>query len=506
MNIGKKLFLAFVFALVFQLVQLLVTNHYVGHMTQAAERLDHAVTANGAANSLLEALASSRKALKEAAAADNPGDRLKVAGVYLEEATTQANTLFVIPGVEGLAEGKPPVEKGIQEARKELEQALAGAGQKDKDAVEEHASFAEDALGGTSEALLQLRMKLEKAIQKSAAEERAVRDQPAQVGFVVFGIAAILMLSYARLFSRRFVRPIEQLSSAVRSMADKKDLMATVPVTSTDELGVLAGAINLLASEFHSSLQQVRTSARDMEQQSHALRKTSGVIASSAVGQASAISGLSRSLSAITAEMNRTVEGTSSARGLAAESRQKTTSSWERMQELSKAMEEIDNASTEAQKVATVIDEVAFQTNLLALNAAIEAARAGDAGKGFAVVAEEVRSLAKRSAESARTSGVIITRSREGAQRGAEVARSLATMLQEVMSAVEQVDGHLSTISSSAGQQAEELQRINGNLADVDVSIQSGAASAEELAATASQSSEHSGDLRTLVERFQIAE
>ena len=117
-----------------------------------------------------------------------------------------------------------------------------------------------------------------------------------------------------------------------------------------------------------------------------------------------------------------------------------------------------------------------------------------------------MRSLAKRSAESARTSGVIITRSREGAQRGAEVARSLATMLQEVMSAVEQVDGHLSTISSSAGQQAEELQRINGNLADVDVSIQSGAASAEELATTASQSSEHSGDLRTLVERFQIAE
>jgi len=62
-------------------------------------------------------------------------------------------------------------------------------------------------------------------------------------------------------------------------------------------------------------------------------------------------------------------------------------------------IQRLEDASKQIGKIVSVISNIADQTNMLALNAAIEAAGAGEAGKGFMVVANEVKELAKQTAD-----------------------------------------------------------------------------------------------------------
>ncbi|CAA9296681.1 tsr or; CheD [uncultured Coleofasciculus sp.] len=83
--------------------------------------------------------------------------------------------------------------------------------------------------------------------------------------------------------------------------------------------------------------------------------------------------------------MNRTVDGILAIRGTVAET--------------AKKVKRLGESSQKISSVVNLIGTFAAQTNLLALNASIEAARAGEEGRGFAVVANEVRALARQSAE-----------------------------------------------------------------------------------------------------------
>lgn len=507
MKIRSKLFIAFAAGLVFQLVQLLATEHYIGRMTDAACRLDNAVTVSQASRKATDSLGQARQTLIALPETDKKVSVLDVARVYIDELWLQLDLMAATPlTVDGLAEFQDFAAEQRVEVEKEIVACAHSVTSGDEEGIEEHSMFAEDALATLNESLLKLGVRLQGAIQSAGRVEREVRDLPTQAGFTVFGITLVLLLSYALVLSRRFVQPILEVAEHVHVIAEAKDLRIEIPIRSNDELGALAAAINSLASEFRGSLQTVVGSARDMEKQSDSLRHSCTQIADSSTDQARHISDLAQSLDSVSSDMSRTLEGTASARNLAADSHEKAKSSWSQMQELSQAMQEIGDASTEAQKVATVIDDIAFQTNLLALNAAVEAARAGEAGKGFAVVADEVRNLAKRSAESARNSSEIILKSHQRAQAGLAIANSLAQTMKDVMATVEEVDGHLCTISDIAEMQVGQLQDLNGRLANVDVGIQSGASGAHQLAATASLTSECSAGLLQLVERFQLEE
>lgn len=173
-------------------------------------------------------------------------------------------------------------------------------------------------------------------------------------------------------------------------------------------------------------------------------------------------------------------------------------------------IKDLGESSVEIGKVIKVITSIAQQTNLLALNATIEAARAGEAGKGFAVVANEVKELAKQTAQATED----ISQKIEAIQDGSQGA---VTAIGEVSAIINQINDISNTIASSVEEQTATTNEISRNVsqaargsAEIGENITGVAQAASDTTQGANDTlkasknlSEMAAALQALVERFE---
>ena len=178
-------------------------------------------------------------------------------------------------------------------------------------------------------------------------------------------------------------------------------------------------ALRRIASSLGQGAGQTTASAGQVAQSSQSM-------AEGASQQASSLEETSASLEEITSMTRHNADNAQQAMTLMGQAKEVVGGMARATEEMSKAIMEIKASADQTAKIVKTIDEIAFQTNLLALNAAVEAARAGDAGKGFAVVAEEVRNLARRSAEAAKNTAAMIEGSVKNADNGVQVTHRVS--------------------------------------------------------------------------------
>jgi len=197
-------------------------------------------------------------------------------------------------------------------------------------------------------------------------------------------------------------------------------------------------------------------------------------------------------------------QGTRAAKEVAQRAQEAADRGKKSMVEMTQAMEEIRVASASTAQIISDINEIAFQTNLLALNAAVEAARAGDAGRGFAVVATEVRNLAARSKEAAKTTEKLIERSVRLADNGEQLSKGVAQNLSQITVAVGEVGKIIEDIAVASQKQEKGMAIVGKTVVQLTEMTQGNADSAKESSEAADELSQQTDELSALVARFEL--
>ena len=341
------------------------------------------------------------------------------------------------------------------------------------------------------------------------------------------------------LITRAIVQPVSKAVDMIKAV-EKGDLQQQIKVISGDEIGQMGQALNKMSENLRSLIGDIshgvdtlnNTSSElsglsvEMSANSEETNNRSQAVSAAAEemsGNMDSVAAASEETSvnvnmvaAAAEEMSSTISEIASN---TEKTRSITDSAVAKSKKASEQIHELGTAAKEVGKVTESITEISEQTNLLALNATIEAARAGEAGKGFAVVANEIKDLAKQTAEATNEIKGKINKIQEATQGAVaditditEVINEVNEMVAVVSVKVEEQASGTQEIADNVGQASLGIQEVNENVAqassvtgEVAADIGEVGHAAQELNVSSSQVSNNAGRLEELSRKLAAA-
>jgi methyl-accepting chemotaxis protein len=298
--------------------------------------------------------------------------------------------------------------------------------------------------------------------------------------------------------------PINEAAQVLDRVA-ARDLTVRMTGDYRGEFGRIRDSVNTAVQNLEAALADVGAAADQVSSAGTQISSGAHTLADGASHQATALERISSGLQELAQVSKRNAASAHGACAVAEQTRARARDGLDSMLRLTEAVERIKSSSHATARIVRTIDDIAFQTNLLALNAAVEAARAGDAGRGFGVVADEVRNLAMRSAEAARTTADLIEELVRDAECGAhlkiEVLRSLDAIDQQTAN----METAVADISRSSEQQYRDVGQATAALHDLNAVTEQVASSSEESAQTAEELSRQADRMQAMIARFVVS-
>jgi methyl-accepting chemotaxis protein len=218
-----------------------------------------------------------------------------------------------------------------------------------------------------------------------------------------------------------------------------------------------------------------------MEHQSDILQDEVSKLSGSTARQAAAVEETAAAIEEITASISNNTDASVTMLESGRILEQSAQKSINLVNATTEAMNHIDNSTQDVYNAISVISQIAFQTNILSLNAAVEAATAGEAGKGFAVVAQEVRNLANRSADAARTIEGLMDELKIQTEQGKTSSDKMNNEFKLLDDHIKSTMSSLESIVSASQEQKSSIAQINASIQNIDAATQSNAHATQKV-------------------------
>ena len=319
------------------------------------------------------------------------------------------------------------------------------------------------------------------------AEMRELTNSKTIHMLLIAGVIFLIIIALNIVIVFGITSGLKQLLLSLRDVTEGDgDLTKRIDIGSKDELGELATLFNTFLAKLQSIIKQiaessasVRTRSTDLSDISKELLANAEDTSQRSTNVASSSEEMSANLNNVAAAMEQSSTNTNMVAAAAEEmsatineiaenAERGRTVSGEAVEQATSAsgkMTELGEAADKIGKVTETITEISEQTNLLALNATIEAARAGEAGKGFAVVANEIKELAKQTAEATLDIKTLI----DDVQGTTKTTREEITQISSIIGGVNNI---VATIATAVEEQTAATREIANNISQASEGIQ----------------------------------